>query len=190
MPAPPLGSLCVSVKTRLGDSNYRAWFPGSLSPFSCRSVIIIISIGRLGRLGCGRLLSNFFPSDYKGCVNKRSAIDSHQSMHRPRGSRSQFPAAAARSAAGGTRPGSAENKLNHRQLFLFLPSLLMDGMGLVYQEEEKLIDTGFNVIMPGLSGHISSFLILFYFFYFLKGILLPFTGPAAKTIGINKKAGA
>lgn len=63
----------------------------------------------------------------------------------------------------------------------------MDGMGLVYQEEEKLIDTGFNVIMPGLSGHISSFLI---FFYFSKGILLQFTGPAAKTIGINKKAGA
>lgn len=39
----------------------------------------------------------------------------------------------------------------------------MDGMGLVYQEEEKLIDTGFNVIMPGLSGHISSFLIFFFF---------------------------
>lgn len=40
----------------------------------------------------------------------------------------------------------------------------MDGMGLVYQEEEKLIDTGFNVIMPGLSGHISSFLIFFLLF--------------------------
>lgn len=40
----------------------------------------------------------------------------------------------------------------------------MDGMGLVYQEEEKLIDTGFNVIMPGLSGHISSFLIFFFTF--------------------------
>lgn len=63
----------------------------------------------------------------------------------------------------------------------------MGGMGLVYQEEEKLIDTGFNVIMPGLSGHISSFLI---FLYFLKSILLQFTGPAAKTLGINKKAGA
>lgn len=60
----------------------------------------------------------------------------------------------------------------------------MDGMGLVYQEEEKLIDVGFNIIMPGLSGHIS------FFFFFLKSILLQFTGPAAKTIGINKKAGA
>lgn len=143
-------------------------FPSPSPPFSCRSVIIIISIGRLGRLGCGRLLSNFFPSDYKGCVNKPSAIDSHQSMHRLRGSPSQFPAAAASFAAGEIRPGSAENKLNQCQLFLFLPSLLMDGMGLVYQEEEKLIDTGFNVIMPGLSGHISSFLILFYFFLFFE----------------------
>lgn len=42
----------------------------------------------------------------------------------------------------------------------------MDGMGLVYQEEEKLIDTGFNVIMPGLSGHISSFLFFFFLFTF------------------------
>lgn len=52
----------------------------------------------------------------------------------------------------------------------------MDGMGLVYQEEEKLIDTGFNVIMPGLSGHISSFLIFFYFwkaFYYLSQDQLP-----------------
>lgn len=37
----------------------------------------------------------------------------------------------------------------------------MDGMGLVYQEEEKLIDMGFNIIMPGLSGHISFFFFLF-----------------------------
>jgi len=62
----------------------------------------------------------------------------------------------------------------------------MDGMGLVYQEEEKLIDTGLNIIMPGLSGHIPSFL----FFCFSKCILLQFTGLAAKTVGINKKAGA
>lgn len=48
----------------------------------------------------------------------------------------------------------------------------MDGMGLVYQEEEKLIDTGFNIIMPGLSGHISSF--------FLKGILLQFTATSCQ----------
>lgn len=31
----------------------------------------------------------------------------------------------------------------------------MDGTGLVYQGEEKLIDTGSNAIMPGLSGHIA-----------------------------------
>jgi len=39
----------------------------------------------------------------------------------------------------------------------------MDGMGLVYQEEEKLIDTGLNIIMPGLSGHIPSFLFFLLF---------------------------
>lgn len=59
----------------------------------------------------------------------------------------------------------------------------MDGTGLVYQEEEKLIDTGSNAIMPGLSGHIA---LVWIFLYVLKGILLQFTGPAAKTIAINK----
>lgn len=50
----------------------------------------------------------------------------------------------------------------------------------------KLIDMGLNIIMPGLSGHIP----FLFFLSFSKCILLRFTGLAAKTVGINKKAGA
>lgn len=65
----------------------------------------------------------------------------------------------------------------------------MDGVGLVYQGEEELIDRGSNVLplprfaSPLIGGFFPSL-------PFLKGILLGFAGPAAKTLGINKESGA
>jgi len=128
-------------------------------------VVIIIIITRwCGSLGCASFLSNFFPSDEKGCVNKAARYwftpICASTAWEPRAIPSSTNKLCNREKYD---QASWENELNWCQLFLFLPSLLMDGMGLVYQEEEKLIDTGFNAIMPGLSGHISSFLIFFTF---------------------------